>query len=183
MNKHILLTTDRLNLRQWTADDVPLYAAMNADPDVMKYFPRLQTEEESAQFVAAQSTKIAELGYGLFAVELKQNADFIGFIGLSVASFDADFTPCTEIGWRLRKEFWNQGYATEGARACLEFGFKNLQLEQIYSFTATLNQPSERVMQKIGMSKIGEFLHPRVPDGNMLKPHVLYRSTHDHITA
>lgn len=183
MNKQIFLTTNRLILRQWSVNDIPLYAGMNADPEVMKFFPRLQTEEESAQFVDTQSAKIADVGYGLFAVELKHSTDFIGFIGLSIATFDADFTPCTEVGWRLRKEFWNQGYATEGAIACLEFGFKNLQLEHIYSFTATLNLPSERVMQKIGMSKIGEFLHPRVPDGNRLKPHVLYRSTSGSSTA
>lgn len=174
MNKVVYLTTERLLLRQWTDSDLPLYVAMNADPEVMKYFPRLQTAEESSTFITAQSTKIAELGYGLFAVELKQSADFIGFIGLSIATFDADFTPCTEIGWRLRKEFWNKGYATEGARACLKFGFDNLQLDHIHSFTAVRNLPSERVMQKIGMTKIGEFQHPRVPVESDLRQHVLY---------
>ncbi len=175
MNKQVVCTTERLILRQWKDSDLPEYAALNADTEVMKYFPRLQTAEESAAFIATQSSIIAERGYGLFAVELKESADFIGFIGLNEATFDAEFTPCIEIGWRLRKEFWHQGYATEGARACLEFGFENLQLKQIYSFTAVLNQPSERVMQRIGMTKIGEFQHPRVPLDSDLRTHVLYR--------
>ncbi|MBK9247381.1 MAG: GNAT family N-acetyltransferase [Ignavibacteria bacterium] len=174
MNKLTVIKTKRLLLRQWKDSDLHYYASMNADEDVMHFFPRLQTEEESAAFIDVQLQRIDERGWGLFAVEVIESKEFIGFIGLNPTTFDSNFTPCTEIGWRLRKEFWNQGYASEGAKACLTYGFRDLDFKDIYSFTAKLNLPSERVMQKIGMEQIGEFSHPRVPEDSILKPHILY---------
>ena len=117
---------------------------------------------------------ITEYGYGFFALERKDNGRFIGFTGLSHPGFEAEFTPCVEIGWRLRKENWGEGFATEAAKACLEFGFDSLDLDELYAFTAVQNKPSEKVMQRIGMVKKGYFNHPSINDGSDLKKHVLY---------
>lgn len=104
-----------------------------------------------------------------------ENRAFIGFIGLARTPYKTSFNPCVEIGWRLKKNPWNLGYATEGAKRCLEFGFSHLNLTEIYSFTPCLNYRSEKVMQKIGMKKVGEFAHPKVEVGHVLPQHVLYR--------
>ena len=148
---------------------------MNADPYVMKYFPYLMTKEQTMVMIERIKTHFEKNGFGLYAVDELATGQFIGFIGFSTATFESDFTPCTEIGWRLRKEAWNKGFATEGALACLEYGVPKFGLKDIYSFTAVLNKPSERVMQKIGMTKIGEFAHPRVSESSPLRPHVLYK--------
>jgi ribosomal-protein-alanine N-acetyltransferase len=148
---------------------------MNQDPMVMRYFPRLATPEESGAMVKLINAFFDEHGYGLFAIELKATGDFIGYTGFTQPGFESWFTPCTEIGWRLRKEFWGQGYATEAAKACLECGFGQFGLKEIYSFTAVLNTPSERVMQRIGMTKVGEFDYPKVEEGHPLRKHVLYK--------
>ena len=115
-----------------------------------------------------------ENGYGLYALELRSTGEFIGFTGFTKPAFDAWFTPCIEIGWRLRQECWGQGFATEAARACLDHAFQKLALDKIFSFTAVPNTRSEKVMQRIGMIKLGEFDHPRVAPGHRLRPHVLY---------
>lgn len=148
---------------------------MNADPEVMRYFLKRLDESESNAFVSRIESHFAERGYGLWAVELKQKKEFIGFIGLTYTSFESDFTPCIEIGWRLKKECWGNGYATEGAMGCLFYSFNSLGLTEIYSFTSVLNKGSERIMQKIGMTKIKEFNHPNIPFSNPLRKHVLYR--------
>ena len=148
---------------------------MNADPDVMEFFPSTLTEEASTKSMHAFQQEIDTKGFGLWPVELKSSGEMIGFIGLHEATFAADFTPCIEIGWRLRKSVWNQGLATEGALACLEFAFGVLKLPEIYSFTAVLNKRSEHIMEKIGMTRAGEFDHPKVAEGDRLRRHVLYR--------
>jgi len=167
--------TERLCFRGWQEEDKPEFALMNADPEVMQYFLRRLDESESNAFVSRIESHFAARGYGLWAVELKQNKEFIGFIGLTCTSFESDFTPCIEIGWRLKKSCWGNGYATEGAGGCLFYGFNTLGLTEIYSFTSVLNKRSERIMQKIGMTKIKEFSHPNVPAANPLNKHVLYR--------
>lgn len=116
-----------------------------------------------------------QYGYGFFAVERKDNGEFIGFTGLTHPGFEAEFTPCVEIGWRLSKQNWGQGFATEAAMACLKFGFQELGLNEIYSFTSVHNLRSEQVMKKIGMIKEGYFEHPLMDDGHFLKQHVLYK--------
>ena len=120
---------------------------------------------------------IKQHGFGFFAMERKDNGQFIGFTGLMRPGFDAHFTPCVEIGWRLNKKSWGYGYATEAGKACLELGFDDLKLDKIYSFTSIHNIPSEKVMQRIGMTKMGYFDHPGIEDGHLLKKHVLYRLT------
>ena len=171
------LTTDRLLLRQWRDSDREPFAALNADPAVMEHFPKLVSREDSDALVDRASASIADHGWGLWAVEVRATGEFIGFTGLSVPSFEAPFLPGVEIGWRLAKSAWGNGYATEAARAALAYGFGPVDLSEILSFTATTNIPSQRVMQKIGMTRDedGDFDHPRLPAGHRLQRHVLYR--------
>ena len=169
------LTTDRLLLRQWRDTDREPFAALNADPAVMEHFPRLVTREESDALIDRAAASIADHGWGLWAVEVRETGEFIGFTGLSIPSFEAPFLPGVEIGWRLAKGAWGNGYATEAALAALDFGFGPAGLTEILSFTATTNLPSQRVMQKIGMTHAEDFDHPRLPAGHRLQRHVLYR--------
>jgi len=173
----IFIETPRLILRHWQESDHEPFVQLNMDKDVMEFFPSIRTREETLLQIQRIIARIDESGYGFFAVERKDNHQFIGFTGLTHPGFESYFTPCVEIGWRLSKENWGQGFATEAAKACLEFGFEKLQLEEIYSFTSILNTRSEQVMKKIGMIKIGLFDHPSMEDGNALKQHVLYKIT------
>jgi len=171
----IFIETHRLILRQWEEPDNEPFVQLNMDRDVMEFFPTVLTKEESLAQVARATDHINEYGFGFFAVERKDNNQFIGFTGLNRPRFDCYFTPCVEIGWRLSKANWNQGFATEAAMACLQFGFDTLKLTEIYSFTAVNNIRSENVMKKIGMIKEGSFEHPSIADGHVLKQHVLYK--------
>jgi ribosomal-protein-alanine N-acetyltransferase len=169
----IYFETDRLRFRDWQQNDFVSFKKMNADREVMRYFPSTLTADESAEFLKKIKDEFKERGYSLYAVELKDTGEFIGYIGFHLSTFEADFTPCVEIGWRLHKNFWGRGYATEGAQACLRYGFDVLGLEEVYSFTATINTPSENVMKRIGLKYVGDFEHPKVGDAELL-PHVLY---------
>jgi RimJ/RimL family protein N-acetyltransferase len=150
---------------------------MNADPRVMEHFSAPLSCEESDAVADRIATHFERHGFAQWAVEILGIAPFAGFIGLSIPRFEAHFTPCVEIGWRLAAEYWNRGYATEGARASLEFGFSSLQLQEIVSMTAVGNLRSRRVMEKIGMahSPIDNFDHPLVAEGHPRRRHVLYR--------
>lgn len=171
------LRTARLLLRRWLPSDREPFAALNADPRVMERFPALLSPEESDALSARIEAHFEQHGFGLWAVEIVGVAPFAGFIGLSTPRFEADFTPCVEIGWRLAAEHWGQGYATEGARAALRFGNEAAGLAEIVSFTATENVRSQRVMQRIGMRRdpTGDFDHPLLPPDHRLCRHVLYR--------
>lgn len=175
MERKIFIETNRLFLRQWLPEDERPYIALNLDKEVMEYFPSVICAEESTSHIRKIHAMIDEKGYGLFAVERKDNGAFIGFTGLSHPGFDASFTPCVEIAWRLAKEHWGKGFATEAAKACLRLGFEQLSLKEIYSFAAAGNKRSETVMQKTGMEKIGDFAHPILTKGHPLEKHVLYR--------
>ena len=139
-----VLTTAGLCLREWRDDDLAAFAALNADPRVMEHFPKLLSRDESDATAARIREHFARHGFGLWAVEVVGVADFIGFVGLSVPAFEAPFTPCVEIGWRLACEHWGRGYATEAVRAALGFGFESLELEEIVSFTVAANQLAPR---------------------------------------
>ena len=173
------LTTDRLLLRQWRDSDREPFAALNADPAVMEHFPALQTREQSDALIDRNLPELDGRGWGLWAMEVKDTGEFIGFTGLNVPTFEAPFLPGVEIGWRLAKGAWGNGYATEAARAALAYAFGPAGLDEIVSFTATTNLPSQRVMQRIGMvhDEAGDFDHPRIEDGHRLQRHVLYRIT------
>jgi RimJ/RimL family protein N-acetyltransferase len=173
------LRTERLLLRPWTDADRKPFARLNADRRVMAYFPSTLSRAESHALADAIQAHIEEHGWGLWAVDIPGIASFAGFIGLSRPRFEAPFTPCTEIGWRLGSEFWGHGYATEGAHAVLGFGFDTLRLGEIVSFTTESNWPSRRVMERIGMTRDpgDDFDHPRLPIGHRLRRHVLYRKS------
>jgi RimJ/RimL family protein N-acetyltransferase len=171
------LRTERLLLRQWRDEDLAPFAELNGDPETMRFFPAPPSREESDQLAARERRQIDEEGWGLWAVEVVGGAGFIGFVGLARPSFEARFTPGVEVGWRLARDHWGHGYATEAGRAALAHGFEDLGLEEIVSFTSPLNEPSWRVMQRLGMSHdpADDFEHPRVPVGHPLRLHVLYR--------
>ncbi len=171
------LRTDRLLLRRWRQEDRDAFARMNCDPRVMEFFPKVLTREESDAIADRIESHFAEHGFGLWAVEIPGATPFAGFVGLSIPRFEAHFTPCIEIGWRLAAETWNQGYATEGARAALDFAFSHLGVDEIVSFTVPANARSRRVMEKIGMTHDAkdDFDHPVLPEGHLLRRHVLYR--------
>ncbi|MEZ7893267.1 MAG: GNAT family N-acetyltransferase [Candidatus Wallbacteria bacterium] len=175
--KKIELFTKRLWLRPWQEKDAEPFCEMNSDPEVMKYFPNPLNNDETINFIERIKIKFAETGFGLFAVEVMQSGEFIGFIGLSQPKFKSFFTPCYEIGWRLKKNAWGQGYATEGAAECLKLGFGQLNLDKIYSFTAAINLRSENVMKRLGLIKEGEFPHPSLPPESPLSRHLLYAVT------
>ncbi len=155
-------------------EDIPTFSAMCADPETMAYLPKLLSVEETKQMVGRIENHFEIHGYGLYAVEKKVTKSFIGFAGFMVPAFESYFTPCVEIGWRIRRSEWNQGYATEAAKACLSFGFTQLGLDKVYSFTSVHNMASERVMQKIGLKREGTFRHPSMPADHFLNEHLLY---------
>ncbi|HZI14888.1 MAG TPA: GNAT family N-acetyltransferase [Myxococcus sp.] len=171
------LRTERLLLRAWRDEDLAPYAAMCADPRVMEHFPSPLRREESDAQVENIRRHFAERGFGLWAVEVPGVARFVGFTGLAVPRFDAHFTPCVEVGWRIAAEHWGHGYATEAARAAVGFGFERLGLGELVTFTVPANARSRRVMEKLGFTHdpAEDFDHPRLPEGHSLRRHVLYR--------
>jgi RimJ/RimL family protein N-acetyltransferase len=173
MSKYII-STGRLGLRRWIETDTQPFIEMNSDPHVMKYFPKLLTEEETLLMIQRIHNGFEKNGFGLFVVENKQTQEFLGFTGFSVPVFESFFTPCIEIGWRYKKQAWGQGFATEAANACLQYGFSQLGFDKIVSFTAAINIKSEKLMQRIGMNKINEFEHPNIEKTHPVCRHVLY---------
>lgn len=176
-NNAEIIQSERLILRPWKHTDLEAFAQLNADPRVMEYFPSMLSQNESDDLAQRISAKLEEQGWGLWAVSIPNIADFIGFIGLARPTFEAHFTPAIEVGWRLAFDHWGKGYATEGAKAALKYGFETLKLEEIVSFTAVQNMRSRRIMEKIGMHHDlnDDFDHPKLPEGHTLRKHVLYR--------
>jgi RimJ/RimL family protein N-acetyltransferase len=165
-------------MRQWRESDREPYAAMNADPVVMEFFPSLQDRAVSDASIDQWRTELAVQGWSNWAVELRHSGEFIGFIGLSVPKRALPFSPCVEIGWRLARNFWGKGFATEGGRAALNVGFERLRLPAIVSFTAVGNLRSRAVMERLGMVNAQhDFEHPGVSEGHPLRLHCLYRMT------
>ena len=170
--------TDRLILRQWGKQDLPHFAILNADPDVMEYFPKTLSEQESDNLAEKITSLIEKNGWGLWAVECKADRNFIGFVGLHNCPESLPFSPAVEIGWRLSKDYWKKGYATEAAKACLEFAFDMLKLHEVVSFTAIDNHRSRAVMERIGLRNTeNNFDHPALDDDCPLQEHVLYKIT------
>jgi RimJ/RimL family protein N-acetyltransferase len=177
MTSSLELRTGRLLLREWRDSDLASFAALNADPTVMEYMPALLSREESDAVATRIRDHFARHGFGLWALEVPGVTDFAGFVGLSIPAFQAHFTPCVEIGWRLARAHWGHGYATEAAREALRFGFERLGLEEIVSFTVPANLRSRQVMERLGMHRTPaeDFDHPRLPEPHPLRRHVLYR--------
>ena len=162
-------------LRPWRDADREPFARMNGDPRVMEFFPACLSRTESDALMDRAQAHLEKHGFTFFAAELRSSGDFIGFVGLA---FEPNFVKGVEIGWRLAAEYWNQGLATEGARAALRFGFEELHIEEIVAFTAVANTRSRRVMEKLGMTydPADDFDHPRIAAGHLLRRHVLYRA-------
>jgi RimJ/RimL family protein N-acetyltransferase len=173
----VVLQTERLLLRRWRDADRKPFAALNADPRVMEFMPSLLSRDESDALADRIEAHFARHGFGPFAAEALPERKFAGFIGLMVPDFQAAFTPCVEIGWRLSFEHWGRGLATEGSHAGVRYAFERLRLDELVSFTVPANVRSRRVMEKIGMMRdlAGDFEHPKLPDGHPLRRHVLYR--------
>jgi len=178
----IELLTGRLLMRAWRDSDIEPFAALNSDPQVMRWFPAAVSKAATEQMVARLDEVHARLGFTLWAVEVLESergpADFVDFVGLIEASFDPPFPhalPCVEVGWRLAAPWWGLGIATEAAQAALQHGFSAAALTEIVSFTVPPNLQSQRVMQKLGMRYDGVFTHPRAQPTNWWAPHVLYR--------
>jgi ribosomal-protein-alanine N-acetyltransferase len=173
----VKLETPRLILRQWRDADLDTWADMNADPRVMEFFPELLDRAHSDESASSMRDRIDRDGYGLWAVEIKESAAFAGLIGLNEMACDIPVTPKREVGWRLAFDAWGHGYATEGAKAALQFAFDELGWDEVIAVTATINERSQRVMQRLGMIRdpAADFDHPRVPEGNPLRRHVLFR--------
>ncbi|WP_078084663.1 GNAT family N-acetyltransferase [Microbulbifer mangrovi] len=167
--------TQRLQLRQWRESDREPFAAMNADPRVMEFFPALLSRAESDAGIDRQITHIEKHGWGFWAVETLREKQFIGFVGIKNVTDDMPFAPTVEIGWRLAPHAWGKGCATEAARVSLRVGFELLDLEEIVSFTVPGNVRSRAVMEKLGMKQDENFLHPALPEGHSMQEHVLYR--------
>jgi RimJ/RimL family protein N-acetyltransferase len=171
------IETARLHLRDWRGSDREPFHRITADPRVMEFFPAPLSRPESGALIDRMQAHQAQHGFTLFAAELRATKQLAGFIGMVYTPFEAHFTPCVEIGWRLGAEFWGQGLATEGAQAVLRFGFDRLNLAEIVALTVPANTRSRRVMEKLGMTRNpgDDFEHPRLPPGHPLRPHVLYR--------
>jgi RimJ/RimL family protein N-acetyltransferase len=176
---HYLFTSPRLGFRTWSVQDIVPMSLINADPEVMAFFPAVSSEEQTREFVERMQRQFDERGYCYYAVDRLDTGDFIGFIGLSLQTFEADFTPCVDIGWRLRRSAWGQGFATEGARRCLEYAFEDLDLICIYAVAPKINSRSEHIMKAIGMEKLKEFSHPLLATDQRLRQCVLYRVAKD----
>lgn len=178
VDKEKVIETDRLILRRWRETDRAPFAAINRDLVVMEHFPAVLSEEESNRLIEQRIEPHFERhGFGLWAAELRDNGEFIGFIGLAVPRFEAHFTPSVEIGWRLASAYWGRGLATEGAKATVRYAFETLRLSQLVSLTVPANVRSRRVMEKLGMmhDPADDFEHPLLPEGHPLRRHVLYR--------
>lgn len=169
-----LFKSERLGFRNWVPDDLASMSAINADSAVMQYFPKTQSIDDTAGFIERMQSQFAAKEFCYFAVEILATNQFIGFIGLSEQIFKADFTPCIDIGWRLSRDSWGKGFATEGAIRSLEYAFNTLSLKEIVAIAPKKNLPSISIMEKIGMRKVKEFEHPMLIDHPEIKNCILY---------
>ncbi len=168
------IRTDRLLMRRWRDADREPFAALNADQETMRYFPATMDRAASDAFVDRIEERFDEQGYGLWAMELAATGEFIGFTGLNPKPGDIPGPPGVEIGWRLARHAWHNGYATEAATAALDVAFNRLGLPEVWSFTSVVNEPSQAVMRRISLAESFRFDHPRIPPGDPLRPHVMY---------
>jgi RimJ/RimL family protein N-acetyltransferase len=180
-----VVKTSRLVLRGWTDDDREPFASLNCDPEVTRYLGPAMSRTESDALVDRMMAEWQAEGHGLWAVVPLEGGECIGFVGLHVAAFEAAFTPCVEVGWRLARSAWGRGYAPEAASAAALYGFDKCGLDEIVSFTAETNTKSRRVMEKLGMTHdpTEDFDHPNVGEDDPLRRHVLYRLRREHFVC
>lgn len=173
--KNYLLTTPRLGLRLFMESDFDRFAEMNADPEVMRFFPNTLSQKEVGEYMERINAHYEKHGHCYFATDRLDTGEFIGFIGLAYQDYEVPFCPCTDIGWRLHRSAWGNGFATEGAKACLEYAFHVLNKTEIYATAPKVNLPSIKVMKKIGMEWQGIFIHPKISDEERLRECVFYK--------
>jgi RimJ/RimL family protein N-acetyltransferase len=174
--KKYIFTSDRIGFRNWTSTDIDKMHEINSDLEVMEYFPTIPTIEQTRAFIERMIIQFENKGFCYFAVDKLEDGDFIGFIGLSEQTYEADFTPCVDIGWRIKRSEWNKGFASEGAKKCLDYAKDELKLENVYSIAPKINTKSEHIMIKIGLKKQYEFEHNLLKNNNILKTCVLYKT-------
>lgn len=172
-----LFTSERLGFRLWTTADLEEFAQLNADRAVMEHFPSPLRKKEVKALIERLQHHYTTHGFTYYATQIQATGEFIGMIGLSYKEFHSPYTPAVDIGWRLKQSAWGKGYATEGAKRCLKLAFTNLQLDQVIAICPTSNHKSEKVMQQIGMQKLGTFDHPNLTDDPRLKTHLCYQTT------
>ncbi|QBQ41752.1 N-acetyltransferase [Sphingobacterium psychroaquaticum] len=172
-------TSERLGFRNWDLSDIDEMHAINSDEKVMEFFPCIPTKEQTTEFIERMRKQFRDKGFCYFAVERLDNEAFIGFIGLSEQTYEADFTPCVDIGWRIKSREWNNGFASEGAARCLDYALNELKLENVYAIAPKINRKSEHIMTKIGLVKQYEFEHPLLIKNNRLRTCVLYKTKND----
>jgi RimJ/RimL family protein N-acetyltransferase len=168
------IQTGRLLMRRWQDSDRAPFAVLNGDPETMQFFPETLDRAASDRLVDRIESDFDQRGYGLWALEVAATGEFIGFTGLNPMPAGVPGAGGLEVGWRLVRSAWHHGYATEAARAALGVAFDGLRLAEIWSMTAVLNEPSQAVMRRLGLTEYDRFEHPRVPDGSPLKAHVTY---------
>jgi RimJ/RimL family protein N-acetyltransferase len=168
------LQTDRLVLRRWQDSDREPFAALNGDPETMRYFPATLDRAASDAMIDRIEAGFDRRGYGLWALEVTATGEFIGFTGLNPMPDGVPGAGGTEVGWRLARSAWHHGYATEAARAALGVAFDGAGMPEIWSMTAILNEPSQAVMRRLGLTEVARFDHPNVPAGHPIQPHVTY---------
>lgn len=176
---HYIFKSDRLGFRNWTEEDKSKMGMINSDPKVMEHFPSIPTQKQTDEFIDRMRDQFSKNGFCYFAVDKLENNEFIGFIGIAEQTFESDFTPCVDIGWRLAQAEWGKGFATEGAKKCLEFAFNEMGLENIKSICPEINTRSEKVMKKIGMKKMGTFKHPKLKEYPEYENCICYDLTKD----
>ena len=169
-----IFTSKRLGFRNWKISDTDRLFEINSNKEAMQFFPSTQTKEQTEAFITKMQNQYAKKEFCYFAVEILETKEFIGFIGLSLQTFESDFTPSIDIGWGLHPNFWHKGFATEGAKRCLDFGFNQLKLEKIIAVAPVINIPSISIMQKIGMNKVQNFKHSLLKEYTQLETCVLY---------
>lgn len=174
MNKKYIFKSERLGFRNWLNSDLNKLLEINSDKEVMEFFPKLPSLQETEDLIKRMQKQLEEKGFCYFAVDILATEEFIGFIGLSEKNFESTFTPCIDIGWRLNKRFWNKGYATEGAKRCLEYSFNELKLEKVNAIAPAINIKSQHIMEKLGMKKVLTFNHPMLNQEDRLNPCVLF---------
>ena len=174
MSDKYLFKSNRLGFRNWIDSDVSKMIDISSDPDVMEFFPAIATKTQTIEFINRMKLMYIEKGYCYFAVDQLKDESFIGFIGLCYQTYESQFTPSVDIGWRLNKKYWNNGLATEGAKKCLDYGFNKLGLKNIIATTPIINIKSIRVIEKIGMEKLTEFKHPRLKYNEKLEDCVCF---------
>jgi RimJ/RimL family protein N-acetyltransferase len=173
--KKYLFASERLGFRTWCESDYEPMTAINADPEVMKYFPTPASPEQTTAFINRMKAQFKTRGYCYYPVDLLDSNQFIGFIGFSYQDYISEYTPFVDIGWRLSQKFWGKGLATEGAKACLNYGFEMLKLKEVYAIAPYINTYSWHIMENIGMEKIADFIHPKLSGNRTLENVVLYK--------